>query len=107
MQLAMDSRHSNIASLQRVPRLPERRAYSRLFLGEILLLLECWMAPAKNMHTLLVSLGGGLIMVTGTSGMPVTTPSISTGLPLAMAPDGAMVFNEPLDSTKNLNREMI
>ena len=54
------------------------------------------------MHTLLVSLGGGLVMVTGTSGMPVTTPSISTGLPLAMAPDGAMVSNKPQDSTEDL-----
>ena len=60
------------------------------------------MASAGNTHTLLVSLGGGLMMVTGTSGMPVTTPSISTGLPLAIAPDGAMDSNKPQSSIERL-----
>ena len=58
------------------------------------------MAAAGDIHTLPISLGGGLNMVTGTSGMPVTTPSLSTGLPLAMAPDGAMVSNRPQDNTE-------
>ena len=55
---------------------------------------------------MLASLDGGLVMVTGTSGMPVTTPCISTGLPLAMAPDGAMVSHKPQDSLERPARSL-
>ena len=95
-----------MASLYRVPRFSKRRAFSRLYIGEMLLLLECWTASAGDIHALLVSLDGGLVMVTGTSGMPVTTPCISTGLPLAMAPDGAMFLHKPQNCTGQLARNM-